>query len=104
MQFRDEISGWLMQLQDTICAALEKADGKSGFIEDNWIREEGGGGRSRIIADGDVLEKGGVGFSAVHGKTPAFLMKEGDHAVSSGMESDSTFFATGVSIVIHPNS
>lgn len=103
MQFREEISGWLMQLQDTICSALEKADGQSKFIEDKWTREEGGGGRSRIIADGAVLEKGGVGFSAVHGKTPAFLMKEGEHAVS-GIKTESTFFATGVSIVIHPQS
>ena len=103
MQFREEISEWLMQLQDTICSALEKADGKSKFIEDKWTREEGGGGRSRIIADGAVLEKGGVGFSAVHGKTPAFLMKEGEHAVS-GIKTESTFFATGVSIVIHPQS
>ena len=104
MQFREEISAWLMQLQDTICSALEQADGKSKFIEDKWEREEGGGGRSRIITDGAVIEKGGVGFSAVHGKTPSFLLKEGDHAVSSQINSESTFFATGVSIVIHPQS
>jgi coproporphyrinogen III oxidase len=104
MQFREEITGWLMQLQDTICAALEQADGKTNFIEDKWTREEGGGGRSRIIADGAVIEKGGVGFSAVHGPTPTFLTKESEHAVSQGIKNDSTFFATGVSIVIHPQS
>jgi coproporphyrinogen III oxidase len=104
MQFRDEITGWLMQLQDTICATLEQADGTAKFTEDKWTREEGGGGRSRIIADGAVLEKGGVGFSAVHGTTPAFLTKEIEHSMTSGVKSDSTFFATGVSIVIHPQS
>jgi coproporphyrinogen III oxidase len=104
MAFRDEITSWLMQLQDTICNALEQTDGKAKFIEDNWIREEGGGGRSRIIADGTIFEKGGVGFSAVSGKTPAFLLKEGEHSVSSHIQSDSTFFATGISIVIHPQS
>jgi coproporphyrinogen III oxidase len=104
MQFRDEITGWLMQLQDKICAALEQADGEAAFTEDKWTREEGGGGRSRIITDGAVLEKGGVGFSAVHGPTPAFLTKENEHSVTSGIKSDSTFFATGVSIVIHPQN
>ncbi|MCD6069196.1 MAG: Coproporphyrinogen oxidase [Bacteroidetes bacterium] len=104
MSFKDEITGWLMQLQDSICASLEQADGTSVFTEDKWTREEGGGGRSRIIADGAVIEKGGVGFSAVHGPTPAFLTKEDEHAVSSGISSGSTFFATGVSIVIHPQS
>lgn len=104
MAFRDEISAWLMNMQDSICTALEQADGKASFIEDKWAREEGGGGRSRIIVDGGVLEKGGVGFSAVHGPTPAFLTKENDHAVSSGITKTSDFFATGVSIVLHPQS
>lgn len=102
--FKEEIAEWLMSLQNDICKALEEADGKSKFIEDKWEREEGGGGRSRIIADGNVLEKGGVGFSAVHGPTPGFLTKEGDHSVSGKISNNSTFFATGVSIVLHPQS
>ena len=47
MPSKEEITNWFMSLQDDICKALEKEDGKGKFIEDNWIREEGGGGRDR---------------------------------------------------------
>jgi coproporphyrinogen III oxidase len=103
---REHISSWLKELQDSICAALEAADGKSKFETDNWIREEGGGGRTRIIRNGNVIEKGGVLFSAVSGDAPAFLFKEQQHSPAKTIDSKSTpqFFATGVSIVIHPKS
>ncbi|MEP1097278.1 MAG: oxygen-dependent coproporphyrinogen oxidase [Cyclobacteriaceae bacterium] len=94
---KKHISDWFQDLQDTICQGLEKLDGKSNFVEDKWKRTEGGGGRTRTIKDGDLIEKGGVNFSAVHGPTPnkileALKLKEAD------------FFATGVSIVLHPNN
>jgi len=105
---REHISEWLMGLQDSICSALESVDGKSKFLSEDWIREEGGGGRSRVIKNGNVLEKGGVMFSAVHGTTPAFLLKElsssplGRHSDAGGVEG--SFYATGLSIVIHPQN
>lgn len=103
---REEISVWLKGLQDSICLALEKADGKSKFEEENWNRAEGGGGRTRIIRDGNVIEKGGVLFSAVEGDAPDFLFKEKEHSISGTQSSEEKpkFFATGVSIVIHPQS
>ncbi len=72
-------------------------DGKAKFQEELWQREGGGGGRTRIIQNGNILEKGGVNFSAVHGKLPEPIKK------SFGVDEDE-FFATGVSIVIHPNN
>lgn len=102
---RDHISGWLKELQDSICTSLEDADGTAAFEEENWKREEGGGGRTRIIRNGGVIEKGGVLFSAVEGEAPDFLFKEQEHSVAnaSGIPSvKPSFFATGVSIVIHP--
>jgi coproporphyrinogen III oxidase len=100
---KEHITEWLKGLQDEICLALEKADGHSKFREDNWSRTEGGGGRSRVIKDGNVIEKGGVMFSAVHGPVPSFLLNEQEHSLrSSG--SQKSFYATGVSIVIHPKS
>lgn len=101
---RDNISGWLKSLQDSICSALETADGKSKFEEDNWIRNEGGGGRTRIIRDGNVIEKGGVLYSAVHGAAPDFLFKEKEHTITGSSSERPQFYATGVSIVIHPKS
>jgi coproporphyrinogen III oxidase len=96
---KEQITDWFKLLQDSICNALETEDGKAKFHEDNWIREEGGGGRTRIIQHGNVIEKGGVLFSAVHGPVPNFLKK--DHSVD---KDDHTFYATGVSIVIHPSN
>lgn len=100
MPTKEIITDWFKSLQDNICSALEIEDGKGKFIEDNWEREEGGGGRTRIMQNGNVIEKGGVLFSAVHGHVPDFLLKE-DTSASSKKDQ---FYATGVSIVIHPKS
>ncbi len=89
---------WFMQLQNQICTALENADGKAKFKEDNWTREEGGGGKTRVIQNGNILEKGGVNFSEVWGKLPAFMAGR-----ESVLETD-LFYATGISIVLHPKS
>ncbi|MCW3082909.1 MAG: coproporphyrinogen oxidase [Bacteroidetes bacterium] len=100
MHTKEEITTWFKTLQDNICAALEAEDGNGKFIEDNWERTEGGGGRTRIIQHGNVIEKGGVLFSAVHGPVPDFLKNE--NAISGDQQH--TFYATGVSIVIHPSN
>jgi coproporphyrinogen III oxidase len=100
---KEYITEWLKSLQDEICQALQTADGKAQFKEENWTREEGGGGRSRVMENGAVIEKGGVMFSAVHGNTPDFLLTEKQHATGTISEK-SQFYATGVSIVIHPQS
>jgi coproporphyrinogen III oxidase len=94
---REEIATLFMQLQDRICNNLEAIDGKSQFIEDKWDRNEGGGGRTRIIQQGGVIEKGGVAFSKVHGTVTEAMQKQ------LGIEGTS-FFATGVSIVLHPEN
>lgn len=103
---RESISEWLKILQDSICKGLETADGSGKFQEENWVRPEGGGGRTRILKEGSVIEKGGVLFSAVEGDAPDFLFKEKEHSVTDQKQTTSKpkFFATGVSIVIHPKS
>lgn len=92
---REEIADWFMSLQDTICDAVAQEDGGK-FVEDTWERQGGGGGRTRIL-QGNVIEKGGVNFSAVHGDTPENILR----ALNL---SKTDFFATGVSIVMHPAS
>ncbi len=94
---KDTIAERLRELQDSICAALEQADEKGKFLEEKWEREGGGGGRTRVLLHGDVIEKGGVNFSAVHGELPGNIRE-------ALKVSGSEFFATGVSIVIHPVS
>jgi coproporphyrinogen III oxidase len=94
---KEAISEWFKGLQDDICRQLEKTDGKGKFHEDPWVREEGGGGRSRVITGGNIIEKGGVNFSAVHGPTPVKILE------ALGLQK-AEFFATGVSIVLHPHN
>ncbi|MFH1499903.1 MAG: oxygen-dependent coproporphyrinogen oxidase [Verrucomicrobiota bacterium] len=93
------VKTYLLDLQDRICAALEAADGTARFVEDNWSREEGGGGRSRVLSDGAVFEKGGVGFSHVFGnKLPPSATAHRPELAGK------TWQAVGVSLVIHPRN
>ena len=94
---KEQIAEKYKEIQDEISQALEALDGKAHFVEELWERDGGGGGRTRVIQHGNILEKGGVNFSAVHGKLPEQIKK------AFGVEEDE-FFATGVSIVIHPNN
>jgi coproporphyrinogen III oxidase len=97
---KQQIAEAFKTLQDRICAALEAEDGKAKFQEDIWEHHTGGGGRTRLIQDGNVLEKGGVNFSAVEG--PVHPRLRAQMNLPEGEEI--TFFATGVSIVQHPNN
>lgn len=93
---RNQVSAYFQTLQDDICRQLEQADGQGTFMQDLWSRPEGGGGRSRVILGG-IIEKGGVNYSAVHGPMPEAI------AGSLGLGAVD-FYATGVSIVLHPHN
>ncbi|MBL0690833.1 MAG: oxygen-dependent coproporphyrinogen oxidase [SAR324 cluster bacterium] len=84
-------------VQDSICQALEKASGDK-FKTDEWNYKQGKGGGLTKVITGDVIEKGGVNFSAVEGRINEKLAKK--MKVSSNTE----FFATGVSLVLHPKN
>ncbi len=93
---KDLITQRLQALQDRICLGLEGLDKEGKFREDKWERPGGGGGRTRIIT-GQHIEKGGVNFSGVQGDMPEKIYK----ALGIG---PCKFFATGVSIVLHPRN
>lgn len=92
---RFDIETEFRKLQDYICGEVELLDGKSKFNEDAWKRDEGGGGYTRTISEGNIIEKGGVAFSAVHGSVTEAMRNQLAMA-------DVDFFATGVSVVLHP--
>lgn len=101
MPEKEAIRDWFKILQSDICAQLEQADAKGKFRSDVWQRPGGGGGISRVLTDGSIIEKGGVNFSEVWGKTPEATLKLLNLPVAAdGVHPE--FFATGVSIVIHP--
>jgi coproporphyrinogen III oxidase len=95
---RAQTQEFFTYLQDKICHGLEEADGGARFQEDKWQREGGGGGRTRVMEEGAVFEKAGVNFSAVEGFLPDEFAKK--IALGEGRE----FFATGVSLVLHPRN
>ncbi|MEM7103765.1 MAG: oxygen-dependent coproporphyrinogen oxidase [Bacteroidota bacterium] len=93
---KEQIADWFKRLQNEICTGLEAIDGQGKFQEDKWKRHGGGGGQTRTFS-GKVIEKGGVNFSAVFGDMPGKITK------ALGLDQD-TFFASGVSIVLHPRN
>ena len=93
------VKAFLLQLQEQICTALEQSDGAARFVEDSWVRAEGGGGRSRVLTKGTVFEQAGVNFSHVCGdKMPASATAHRPELAGRRFE------AMGVSLVIHPNN
>ncbi|MDA7793956.1 oxygen-dependent coproporphyrinogen oxidase [Glaciecola sp.] len=95
----EQVKAFLLKLQDNICQTLELSDGKARFIEDNWEREQGGGGRTRVMTNGAVIEQGGVNFSHVYGEQmPASATAARPELAGRG------FQAMGVSLVIHPHN
>jgi len=92
---KEKIASEFQDIQDYICNQLMAEGNLKAYHEDKWERAGGGGGRTRIIKGEDVIEKGGVNFSAVHGETPEKILQ--------ALKLDKAdFFATGVSIVMHP--
>ncbi len=95
----DAVKSFLLDLQDSICNALQEEDGEGRFREDQWTREQGGGGRTRVMADGAVFEQAGINFSHVFGDgLPASATAHRPELAGRRFE------AMGVSLVIHPRN
>ncbi|EJN6961510.1 TPA: oxygen-dependent coproporphyrinogen oxidase [Photobacterium damselae] len=96
---KDAVKTFLLQLQDQICRALEQQDGVAQFEQDDWQREQGGGGRTRVLRHGQVFEQAGVNFSHVFGvEMPASATAHRPELAGRRFE------AMGVSLVIHPHN
>jgi coproporphyrinogen III oxidase len=93
------VDAYLRDLQDRLCAAFERADGRAQFREDRWEREGGGGGRTRVLAGGELFEKAGVNYSHVWGDAlPAAATAQRPQLAGR------SFHAAGVSLVLHPQN
>ena len=125
--FRTEAEAYFQGLRDRICARLEELDG-GRFVRRAWTREGGGGGEMSELR-GEVFEKAGCNFSAVWGeKYPAAVDPSSsdrsapapaDKSAQTASDLDTRvgirpptpaevagkpFFATGVSLVLHPRN
>lgn len=106
---------WFREARDRICSALEAVEDDFGgeapagrFERKAWNRNpatnedpdsgEGGGGVMSVMK-GRVFEKAGVNISTVYGVFSPEFAKQ-----INGAGEDPRFFATGISLVIHPRN
>ncbi len=103
---RARAAAWTASVHDRITAMVTALDGGGAFAEEAWAREGGGGGVSRLMTEGRVFEKAGVNRSTVHGVLPAAVRRRLGGRAPEGADPEAPvrFFATGVSVVVHPRS
>ncbi|GJG86892.1 oxygen-dependent coproporphyrinogen-III oxidase [Gemmatimonadetes bacterium T265] len=106
---RARAGAWTVAVHDEITRLLTELDRGGRFAEERWERAGGGGGVSRLLADGATFEKAGVNRSTVFGALPdevrrMLVSTSAGGRASAGGAGPLDFFATGVSVVVHPRS
>jgi coproporphyrinogen III oxidase len=99
---------WFRELQARLTAELNAIEAEAPsdlypgeperFELSDWSRSEGGGGTMGMLR-GRVFEKAGVHVSVVHGTFSPEMAK-----TMPGADVDPRFFATGVSVIVHPKN
>ena len=100
---KERASQWFAQLRDELCKKLEALEPNGATFErTQWRRGDGdidlGGGKMAML-HGEVIEKAGVHISTVHGEFAEDFRKQVD-----GAEDDPRFWASGVSVIVHPKN
>lgn len=108
---RSRAKAWFERLRDDLCDALEtiehdvtgpndtSARPHARFERKAWDRPGGGGGVMSVMREGRAFEKAGVNVSTVWGE---FSEEFRDRI--PGAKEDPRFWASGISVVIHPCS
>jgi len=96
---------WFESLRDRLVAAFESIeddgprDQPAGRFDLTPWQREGGGGGTMALMRGGVLEKAGVNVSAVSG-----VFSDELRDTIPGAAEDPRFWASGISVVVHPRS
>jgi coproporphyrinogen III oxidase len=93
------VRAFLRGLQNTICTALETADGSARFIEDPVETELGGLSAPRVLSGGAHIERAGVNFTHTVGDMlpPAATARRPELAGRG-------FQAVSLSLIVHPSN
>jgi coproporphyrinogen III oxidase len=92
------VRAYLLELQDRICAALERQDGRVRFVE-NRVEADGALARPRVLSEGPVLERAAVNFT--HSRGPALPPA----ATAQRPElAGRRFEAVALSLIVHPRN
>ena len=98
---------WFRDLRDNIVKTFEQIENEARsdsilpeakFERKNWVRDGGGGGEISIMR-GHIFEKVGVNISTVYGE-----LSEEFRSNIPGTEKNSSFWASGISVVAHMQS
>ncbi len=102
---KETAAAWFGELRDRLVAAFEAIEDEGSgaetagrFERTPWQREGGGGGVMALLR-GRVLEKAGVNVSTVEGTFSEEFRKR-----IPGAAADPRFWASGISVVVHPRS
>ena len=105
---KKRMSEWVSSLQSQLIKTFEKIETEASlqqygetpgrFVKKTWDFREGGGGTMAVL-QGRVFEKAGVNVSTVFGE-----FSEEFRSQIPGAEADPRFWASGISLVIHPRN
>lgn len=100
-QQKQDAKAWFETLQAKIIADLEAMEEEAGagakFNHKPWQRGKNEGGGAMALLHGKVFEKAGVHCSTVFGEFSPEFRKQ-----IPGAEDDPRFWASGISLIIHP--
>ncbi len=93
------VRAYFLELQNSICAALEALDGEKTFSLERFEAGDGGLAQPRVLADGPHIEKAAVQFShSIGAQLPPAATARNPHL--AGLP----FQAVAVSLIVHPRN